>query len=123
MAAWPGFTATAPQPITVDGHSGLKVQLTSTHPSVCSGSFWLTTSGGVVNGYPMIGYGNSAPGTYEIVDTGHGLLVIRTTDFPQPSPNELSSGVAADPTRHAADQVALHAILDSIRLSNPAASS
>ena len=37
MAAWPGFTATAPQPITVDGHSGLKVQLTSTHPSVCSG--------------------------------------------------------------------------------------
>ena len=71
----------------------------------------------------MIGYGNSAPGTYEIVDTGHGLLVIRTTDFPQTSPNELSSGVAADPTRHAADQVALHAILDSIRLSNPAASS
>ena len=50
------------------------------------------------------------------------LLVIRTTDFPQTSPNELSSGVAADPTRHAADQAALHAIFDSIQLSNPSAS-
>jgi hypothetical protein len=77
------------------GHSGLKLLLAATNPNACSGSFWLTTSGGVVNGYPMIGYGNSAPGTYEIVDTGHGLLVIRTTDFPQTSPNELSAGVAA----------------------------
>ncbi len=123
MASWPGFTATAPQPITVDGHDGLKLQLTSTNPSSCSatGSLWRTT-GGMMNGYPMIGSASSAPGTYELVDTGHGLLVIRTTDFPQTSPNELAAGVAADPTRHAADQVALHAILDSIRLSIPASS-
>ena len=73
-------------------------------------------------GFPIASYADSAPGTYEIVDTGHGLLVIATTDFPQPTPHELSWGVAADPTRHAADQVALHAILDSIRLSVPPAS-
>ena len=38
MAAWPQLTATAPQPITVDGHSGLKLQLTSTNPGACNGS-------------------------------------------------------------------------------------
>lgn len=119
MAAWPGFTAAAPQPITVDGHSGLKLQLTSTDPSTCyhTGSLWRTTSDGTMNVYPMISSaGAGAPGTFEIVDTGHGLLVIRTTDFPQTSPNEIAAGVAMDPTRHAAHQTALHAILDSIRL-------
>ena len=45
-----------------------------------------------------------------------------TTDFPQTSPYELAEGVAPDPTRHAADQVELHAILDSIRLTVPPAS-
>ena len=125
MAAWPGFTATTPQPITVDGHSGLKLQLTITDPSACSSSppLWLTTFGGTVNGYPMVGNSTSAPGTYAIVDTGHGLLVIRTTDFPETSPNEIAAGIASNPTAHAADQVALHAILNSIRLSEPPASS
>jgi hypothetical protein len=68
--------------------------------------------------YPMIGP-TRAPATFEIVDTGHGLLVIRMTDFPQTSPNELAGGLAMDPTRHAADQVELHAILDSVRLTSP----
>jgi hypothetical protein len=119
MKAWPRFKATAPQPITVDGHTGLKLQLTSTGPSTCDGTgqLWTTTSGGSMNVYPMIGSTAArAPGTFEIVDTGHGLLVIRTTDFPQTSPNELAGGVAPDPKRHAADQIELHAILDSIRL-------
>jgi hypothetical protein len=119
MAAWPGFTATAPQPISVDGHSGLKLQLTSTGPKACNATGWLwrTTTGGEMDVYPMIGStGARAAGTFEIVDTGHGLLVIRTTDFPQTSPNEIAAGVAPNATRHAADQAALHAILGSIRL-------
>jgi hypothetical protein len=121
MAAWPQFKATAPQPITVDGHSGLKLQLTSTGPDSCrdTGRIWRTTTGGTMNVYPMIGAPTTtarAPGTFEIVATGNGLLVIRTTDFPQTSPTEISGGVAPDPTRHAADQTELHAIHDSIRL-------
>ncbi len=124
MAAWPRFTATTPQPITVDGHSGLTFQLTSTSPTACSdtGALWRTTSGGTLDVYPMIGSAR-APGTFEIVDTGHGLLVIRTTDFPQTSPAELDGGLALDPTRHAADKVELHAILDSIHLTARPASS
>jgi hypothetical protein len=120
MATWPKFTATTPQPITVDGHSGLKLQLTSTSPSACSatGGLWRTTTGWTMNVYPMIGSATEprAPGTFEIVDTGHGLLVIRTTDFPQTTSTELAAGVPANATRHAADLTALHAILDSIRL-------
>ena len=119
MATWPGFKATEPQPITIDGHSGLKLQLTSTDPSSCrdTGSIWRTTSGGTMNVYPEIGAASArAPGTFEIVDTGHGLLVIRTTDFPGASPTELAGGIAANPTRHAADLTALHAIHDSIQL-------
>jgi hypothetical protein len=118
MAAWPGFTATTPQPITVDGHDGLRLQLTLAARNHCTNnpSAWLTSAGSGVDLYPMISSGATAPGTFEIVDTGHGLLVIRTTDFPQTSPEELGVGVAPDPTRHATDRVELHAILDSIRL-------
>jgi hypothetical protein len=97
--------------------------MTSTNPSACSatGSLWRTRSGGTLDVYPMIGSTDArAPGTFEIIDTGYGLLVIRTTDFPQTSPAELAGGVVAmNPTRHAADQVELHTILDSIRLTVP----
>jgi hypothetical protein len=124
MAAWPKFTATTPQSVTVDGHGGVEFQLTSTAKSACadSGSVfpWHATAGAAVNTYPMVNSsGTSDPATFEIVDTGRGLLLIRMTDFPQTSPAELDQGVAMDPSRHAVDQGALHAILDSIRLSIP----
>ena len=123
MAAWPKFTATTPKQIVVDGHDGLQFQLTSTAQSLCYEHAWLTKSGTPVDAYPMVSSAAvGTPGTFEIVNTGHGLLVIRTTDFPQTSPNELGAGVAPDPTRHAADQVALHAILDSIRINPPGSS-
>jgi hypothetical protein len=121
MAAWPKFSATTPQPITVDGHSGLKFQLTSTAPAACSntGVLWRSTTGGTVDPYPMVDVpSRRAPGTFEIVDTGHGLLVIRMTDFPQASPAELGAGITGA-TLHLADQVELHAIVSSIRLTPP----
>jgi hypothetical protein len=123
IAAWPRFTATAPQPITVDGHSGLEFRLTSTAGGSCdteSGSAWQTASGATVDAYPMVNsVGARDAATVEIVDTGRGLLVIRSTDFPQTSPAELSGGIAPDQTRHAGDQAALHAIIDSVRLGEP----
>jgi hypothetical protein len=58
----------------------------------------------------------SRPAQFRIIDVGGQILAIRTTDYPEPSPYELSQGVAADPTRHAADQVALEKIVESIRI-------
>jgi hypothetical protein len=125
IAAWPKFDATAPQAITVDGHSGLKFQLTSTQTGPCesTGVTWRSASGAAVDVYPMVNnVGRSYAATVEIIDTGHGLLVLRTTDFPQTTPVELGGGMAPNPSLHAADQVELHAILDSVRLGSPTAS-
>ena len=120
MSRWPGFEATAPAPTVVGGYSGQFVELTSTRTETdCpNGSVWTIPQGGTVNGYPMVGVRGSAPrpGTFRIADVNGTLVVIRTTDFPETSPNELSQGIPDDPTRHAADQVAMHQILDSIRV-------
>lgn len=119
MAAWPRFTATTPQPITIDGHSGLKFKLTSTAKASCAAtaSAGHSASGALVDVYPMVNSdGAHDPVTIEIVDTGNGLLVIRATDFPQTTPYEVDNGRSPDPTFHAGDQADLHTILDSIRL-------
>ena len=55
--------------------------------------------------------------SYEWTREGYRKVVIRTTDFPETSPYEVEQGVAPDPTRHVDDQVELHQILDSIRIS------
>jgi hypothetical protein len=120
MSRWPGFEATAPAPTVVGGYSGQLIVLTSTRTErdCPNGSVWTIPQGETVNAYPMVGVRGPAPrpGTFRIVDVNGTLLVIRTTDFPETSPNELSQGIPDDPTRHAADQVAMHQILDSIRV-------
>jgi len=119
MAAWPHFTAiTTPQPITLDGHSGVRFRLTATSKSTCIdlGAVGHSTAGASVDAWPMVSRGHD-PATVEIVDTGNGLLVIRSTDFPQTTSFEVdTNGLSPNPTAHAGDQADLHAILDSIRL-------
>lgn len=124
IAAWPGFATTAAQPITVDGHSALEFKITKKAKSAgCGyGNAWLSSSGASVDAYPFAN-GSAYPTTIRIVDTDRGLLVIRATDFPNTSPFEIGQGMTNTPTRHAADQPKLHAILDSIRLTVPPASS
>ena len=116
IAAWPGFTTTPARPITVDGHSALELKVAKKANSAgCGyGNAWLSSSGASVDAYPFAS-GSAYPTTIRIVDTGRGLLVIRATDFPNTSPFELGNGLANTPDRHAGDQAALHAILDSIR--------
>ena len=64
-----------------------------------------------------LGAATASAATVEIVDTGNGLLVIRSTDFPQTTSFEVdTNGLSPNPTAHAGDQADLHAILDSIRL-------
>jgi hypothetical protein len=120
MQAWPGFEVSTPQPITMGGVSGQEVAVTSTRTTVeCPDAvLWRTPQDTPFDAYPMV---SDAPGEYTarflLLDVAGTVLAIRTTDFPQTSPAELSQGVAPDPARHAADQQALHAILDSLRIS------
>jgi hypothetical protein len=123
IAAWTGFTTTAAQPMTVDGHSALELKIAKkTNSAGCGdGNAWLSASGASVDAYPFAS-GSAYPTTIRIVDTGRGLLVLRANDFPNTSPFEIQRGLTNTPSRHAADQPELHAILDSVRLIPPASS-
>jgi hypothetical protein len=116
MAAWPHFTSTTPRSITIDGHSGVTFELDSTSGATCTGygAVGQSMAGATVDAYPMVnGGGTHDPATVEIVDTGHGLLVIRATDFPQAAPYQ---GQSPTPITHAGDLADLHAILGSVHL-------
>jgi hypothetical protein len=128
IAAWPGFTTTAAQPVTVDGHRALELRVAKkANTKMCGpgpqavsnrpgwGVAWLSASGTVVDAYPFAN-GSAYRTTIRIVDTGNGLLVIRASDFPNTSPNETGAGLANTPDRHAKDQATLRAILNSVKL-------
>jgi len=118
MTAWPGFTVGKPKAITVDGRPGKAVEVTSTlRPSACPlPALWTTPSGMPVDAYPVVNNVGVRPTQYWVVDVDGKLLIIRVMDDGQPSPFEVSQGVKSDPKRHAEDQIALRAILQSIRL-------
>ena len=59
------------------------------------------------------------PAQFRIVDVDGHLIVVRTTDFPGASTYEVSQGLDPDAPVHAADQVELGAIVDSIRFGDP----
>jgi hypothetical protein len=122
MQRWPGFQVSTPQPISMGGYNGLLVEVTSSKRiGECpTAMLWETAAGGAIDGYPMAGQLTHRPAQFRILEIAGYLLIIRTTDFPEESPFEDSLGVAANPTRHAADQPALQAILDSLRFApNP----
>jgi hypothetical protein len=118
MTTWPGFSVGKPKAITLDGRSGKSVEVTSTlRASACPlAALWTTPSGMPVDAYPLVSDAGTHPTQYWVVDIDGKLLIIRVTDDGQPSPFEVSQGVKADPKRHADDQIALRAILQSIRL-------
>ena len=124
MATWPGFKATNPVPISIDGAEGLLVELTSTKTfKQCPDGeafVWKTELGTLVDTYPMVDAdGLLRPAQFRIVDVDGHLIVVRTTDFPGPSTYEVSQGLDPDSPLHAADQVELDAIVDSIRFGDP----
>lgn len=119
MRAWPGLKATAPTPIVLAGYSGQLVELTSslTLANCKDGFIWSTPQLEKVDAYPMVSADKTPhPAQFRVLDVNGTPLVVRTTDFPETSPNEASQGVAPNPTRHAADQIQLHQILDSIKV-------
>lgn len=122
MQHWPGFQVSTPQPITIGGYHGLLVEVTSSKTDIScpTAEAWEAASGIAIDAYPMAAQPTLRPGQFRILEIAGRLLIIRTTDFPQESPFEDSQGIAANPTRHAADQPALRAILDSLRFApNP----
>ncbi len=119
MRAWPGFKTTTPTPIVVAGYSGQLVELTSSLTAAhCAGALvWTTRQSAKVDAYPLATADKTPHKVqFRILNVNGTLLVVRTTDFPETSPNEASQGVAPNPTRHAADQVKLHQLLASIKV-------
>jgi hypothetical protein len=116
MSSWPGFEATA------DPDRGRRLQRTAgrAHVNLTStdcpaGAMDHPT--GLEGRRPIVNAtGTAHTDKLRIVDVDGTLLVIRTIDFPETTPYEEEQGVASDPTRHAADQVELHEIVDSIRI-------
>ena len=119
IGSGPGFEAGQPRPITIGGAQGQVVALTSSETvTVCPlAVLWKTPQGTALDGYPMIAR-KAGPytGQFYVLDVGGELLVIRTSDFPQVSPFEVEQGLPPEPERHRSDQQSLHAILDSIRI-------
>jgi hypothetical protein len=120
MATWPGFKATTPVPISIDGAEGLMVELTSTKTfKDCPDGealIWKTEGGALVDTYPMVDAdGLRRPGTFRILDVDGHLIVVRTPEFSGPSPYEVSQGLDAETPIHVADLVEMQAVVDSIQ--------
>jgi hypothetical protein len=118
MTSWPAFEVSPPRAISLGGAPGKQIAVTYTRTTAeCpSAVIWRTPQGTPIDGYPMVAeQPKRYTGQFLILDVHGETLVIRTSDFPQTSPFEISQGIAPDPGRHRADQQALHDILDSIR--------
>ena len=125
MAAWPGFEATSPETIALDGVEGVRTQLTST--ATCSAPSAL--------GHPRRHPDRRLPGgrrcRHHRQRARYGRLLDRRRRRPAgghpgdgAAPGRHRSnaeqGIADDPTRHEADLVTQQAIIDSIRFADPA---
>jgi hypothetical protein len=119
MRSWPGFTVSEPTPVSLGGYDGQLVDVTSslTLPACPAAVLWTTPKGSEIDGYSIVVEWDT-PHTvqFRIVDVGGRLLVLRTTDYPETSPDEMRQAVPLDPVRHVADQVELHQIVDSVRI-------
>lgn len=115
MAQWPGFSVTAPEPITLDGATGVRFQLGKTE--LCSPqALWTSALNTPIDAtYAAGGDPGELSRTIRVLDVDGELLLIVTMDFAGPSLGEQSQGVAPDPNRHAEDLVEQQAIVDSIQ--------
>jgi len=123
ITACPEFTMTATRPISVDGHIALELKIAKKARSggCATGTTWLSSSGTAVDAYP---FADGSAYSHDHPDRRHRSRSRPArhpaSDFPNTSPFEIDpNGLANTPDRHAGDQAALHAILDSIHLAPP----
>jgi hypothetical protein len=115
LTSLPSVTASSPVAITVDGRPATLVTLTAAaDTAVCrdaGATFWQTLDG---TDY------TASPGKailLRVVDVDGQPIVIMATDFPESSHWENQvAGATPNPTVHAADQIELRQIVDSIRI-------
>jgi hypothetical protein len=117
--SWIGFRASKATVASVDGHPGKQIELSSSRGAIeCPAPvLWMTPLQGTIDGYSVVGIpAGSHPAQFRFVDIDGTLLALRMQDYGEPSPFEFEQGVKPDPTRHAADQLELRQIIDSIRI-------
>ena len=117
IATWSGFQVTTPKSITIGNVPGKLVELRYTKdPATCpAAQLWTTPTGTPIDAYPMVA-NPGRPAQLRILDVHGQVIVIRSTDYPEPSPFEIEQGVAPDPHRHDQDQTALRSIVGSIQI-------
>ena len=111
----PSVTASSPAAITVDGRAGTLVTLTAAADTAgcrdAGATIWQT-----LDGTDYV----ASPGqalALRVVDVDGQPIVIMATDFPETSSWENNvAGATPNPTAHAADQIELRQIVDSIRI-------
>ena len=124
MATWPGFKATTPVPISIDGAEGLLVELTSTKTfKQCPDgeAFVWKTEARDPHRYLPDGRCGRPPASRPIQDRGCRWAPDRRANDGLPWAIDVRGvqGLDPDAPLHAADQVELDAIVDSIRFGDP----
>jgi hypothetical protein len=114
LSSMPSVNASAPATVTVGGRPATLLTLTAAAATAaCSNNgatVWQTLDG---TDY-VLPPGEATP--FRVVDVDAQPIVILATDFPQSSGWENQApGATPNPTAHAADQVELRQILDSIQ--------
>ena len=113
IAAWPGFSATVTN-TTLGGYSGKHVEVSRQPGEQCpSQTLFVLTS---LWSFPGSFATADPVNQFYLLDVQGSVLVIWTTDYPDRNEYEVAAGMSPDPTAHVADQQALHAILDSLRI-------
>lgn len=121
MAAWPAFEVRSAHDITVDGHPGRVLTITTKldHASCPSPKLWTTPEGAYwENAYGAIGDVRHST-TYRLVQVADSVLAIRSTEFSNTSPYEIEQGIPDVANRHADDLPTLREIIDSVRIEAP----
>ncbi len=109
---WTGFAPTT-EDVTIGGFSGKRVEISS---SDCEGGLFTTPAGYRFDMPPAADEPFDSPHQFTFLDVDGSVLVIWTTDHPGSTGYEVDNGASPDPEAHAADQVEMDAIIDSIVL-------
>jgi hypothetical protein len=112
MATWTDIDLTVAD-VSIGGYSGKRVEVSPAATASCEAALFTSPAGYSFEG-PSANepFDNAVQLTF--LDVNGSVLVIWTSDFPGTNAFEVDSGASPDPQAHAADQVQLHAILDSI---------
>jgi hypothetical protein len=112
---WTDFAPTT-EDVTIGGFNGKRVEISSPVGSDCVGGLFTTATGYRFDMPRAADEPFDNRHQFTFLDVDGSVLVIWTTDHPGTTGFEMSNGAPPDPEAHAADQVEMDAILDSIVL-------